>query len=469
MSESLKRTPLYQAHVDAGARLVDFGGWEMPVQYTSMMKEHRQVRESVGLFDVSHMGEVRLRGARALEAARHLVTNRMDIAIGQAQYSPMCNEKGGIVDDLIVYNMADDDVLICVNAANRVKDLAWIQAHNPFDDVAVVDESDDWGQIAVQGRHAPATLQAITDVDLSAVRYYWHASGTVAGVDGCIIARTGYTGEDGFEVFVPEAHTRTVWDALLEAGGDTSGLKGLSETRRVSLVPGVAIMRAVFAALRVDRMVVSDGALREGLLSELVGRLHHQDNRDATVLAMAERFSVDMEQAGRVASTGALLFEAVRRPWAARRSRAGLLLRWAALLHELGLSVSHDAYRRHGSYLIANADLPGLSRNEQERLAEVVQAQRGRLGTERWSDFREEVRREVLVAVLLLRVARILHRSRSSRPLPAWRPKGTVAEDGALTLDLGIPDAWRAEHPLTTADLEAEALLWSELGHGLVV
>jgi len=220
MSKSLKRTPLYQAHVDAGARLVDFGGWEMPVQYTSMMKEHRQVRQSVGLFDVSHMGEVRLRGARALEAARHLVTNRLDIAIGQAQYSPMCNERGGIVDDLIVYNMAADDVLICVNAANRDKDLAWIQAHNPFADVAVVDEHNMWGQIAVQGRHAPATLQALTDTDLSGVRYYWHASGTVAGVAGCIIARTGYTGEDGFEVFVPEAHTRTVWDALLEAGAD---------------------------------------------------------------------------------------------------------------------------------------------------------------------------------------------------------------------------------------------------------
>lgn len=218
MSELL-RTPLYQAHVDAGARMVDFGGWEMPVQYTSMMKEHRQVRSHVGLFDVSHMGEVRLRGPKALEAVRHIVTNRVDITDGQAQYTAMCTEAGGIVDDLIVYRIAEDDVLICVNASNRAKDFAWIAAHNPFpDSVSVTDEGDQWGQIAVQGRHAPATLQALTATDLSGLRYYWHAAATVAGVGGCIVARTGYTGEDGFEVFVPTAHTAKVWAALMDAG-----------------------------------------------------------------------------------------------------------------------------------------------------------------------------------------------------------------------------------------------------------
>lgn len=220
MSE-LRRTPLFSAHVDGGARLVDFGGWEMPVQYTSMMAEHRQVRSAVGLFDVSHMGEVRLRGAQALAAARHLVTNALDIADGQAQYTAMCNERGGIVDDLIVYRMAEDDVLICVNAANRQKDFDWIVAHNPFpESVSVTDEGDEWAQIAVQGPKAVATLAPLTAVDLDTLRYYWHAPGSVAGVSGCIIARTGYTGEDGFEVFVPAAHARTVWDALLEAGAD---------------------------------------------------------------------------------------------------------------------------------------------------------------------------------------------------------------------------------------------------------
>ena len=218
MSELL-RTPLFQAHVDAGARMVDFGGWEMPVQYSSMMKEHRQVRTGVGLFDVSHMGEVRLRGPRALEAIRHIVTNHVDIADGQAQYTAMCTPDGGIVDDLIVYRVAEDDILVCVNASNRDKDFAWIQAHNPHPgEVAVTDEGDAWGQIAVQGRHAPATLQALTAADLSSLPYYWHTSASVAGVAGCIIARTGYTGEDGFEVFVPADQSRAVWDALLEAG-----------------------------------------------------------------------------------------------------------------------------------------------------------------------------------------------------------------------------------------------------------
>ncbi|HCH64394.1 MAG TPA: glycine cleavage system aminomethyltransferase GcvT, partial [Deltaproteobacteria bacterium] len=215
----LRRTPLFQAHVDAGARMVDFGGWEMPVQYTSMMAEHRQVRERVGLFDVSHMGEVRVRGAKALAAVRHLVTNQVDIVDGQAQYTAMCNERGGIIDDLIVYRIAEDDILVCVNAGNREKDFAWMVENNPFKgEVDITDEGDQWGQIAVQGRLAEATLQALTNIPLDTMRYYWHGGGTVAGVDGCLVARTGYTGEDGFEVFVPADVTRTVWDGLLDAG-----------------------------------------------------------------------------------------------------------------------------------------------------------------------------------------------------------------------------------------------------------
>ncbi len=215
----LRQTPLFQAHVDAGARMVDFGGWHMPVQYSSMLAEHRQVRSAVGLFDVSHMGEVRVRGARALEALRYLVTNNLNIVDGQAQYSPMCNERGGIVDDLIVYRVSETDLLVCVNASNRDKDFQWMVANNPFPgEVSFTDEGDAWGQIAVQGRHAPATLQALTSADLSTLKYYWHTAATVAGVEKCIIARTGYTGEDGFEVFVPAHAARRVWDALLDAG-----------------------------------------------------------------------------------------------------------------------------------------------------------------------------------------------------------------------------------------------------------
>ncbi|MDF1800773.1 MAG: Ppx/GppA phosphatase family protein [Planctomycetota bacterium] len=255
-------------------------------------------------------------------------------------------------------------------------------------------------------------------------------------------------------------------DELIASGGNTAGFKELADSRRDRFAAGVAIMLAVFDSLRIESMVVSDGALREGLLSELVGRLNQRDGRDATVLAKAERFSVDMEQAGRVASTAALLFEATRKPWGFRRARVGLLLRWAALLHEIGLSVSHDAYRRHGNYLIANADLPGFSRNEQERLGKVVYCQRGRLRPELFEGFRKDLREELVAAVLLLRVARIMHRSRSSRPLPAWGP--VASRDGEqLGIALGIPEDWRRAHRLVVADLELERGQWAALGHVL--
>jgi len=179
------------------------------------------VEADTGLFDVSHMGEVRVTGPGALRAVRHLVTNDVDIADGQAQYTAMCNESGGIVDDLIVYKISDTNLLICVNAANRAKDHAWMVAHNPCpDDAEITDESDDWAQIAIQGRGAPATLQKLTASDLSAVRGYWFTQGTVAGVEGCIIARTGYTGEDGFEVFLPPDGADLIWPAVMGAGAD---------------------------------------------------------------------------------------------------------------------------------------------------------------------------------------------------------------------------------------------------------
>ncbi len=219
---SLRRTPFFSFHQAAGARLIDFGGWEMPVQYAGIIAEHECVRGGVGLFDVSHMGEVRLRGDRALAAIDHLVTNRCsDLVDGQARYSPMCRPTGGIVDDLIVYRVAEDDVLVCVNAANRAKDLDWMVANNPFPgDVEITAEHDDWAQVAVQGPRAEAVLQALTDLDLSSIQYYWFGQGAVAGVDGCVVARTGYTGEDGFEVFLPTAGADAVWPALVEAGAE---------------------------------------------------------------------------------------------------------------------------------------------------------------------------------------------------------------------------------------------------------
>jgi len=222
VDSALRRTPFYDCHVAAGARLIDFGGWEMPVQYAGIKAEHCGVREAVGLFDVSHMGEVWVRGPRALDAVRHVVSNDVDIAQGQAQYTVICLPDGGIVDDCIVYKRTDTELLICVNAGNRDKDFAHFVAHNPFDEgeARFEDEGDAWAQVAIQGRHAVATLQKLTDLDVDGIGYYWFAEGTVAGVAGCIVARTGYTGEDGFEVFLPNAGAAAMWPAIMEAGAE---------------------------------------------------------------------------------------------------------------------------------------------------------------------------------------------------------------------------------------------------------
>jgi aminomethyltransferase len=222
----LRRTPLYETHVAAGARMVPFAGFEMPVQYVGVSAEHKTVRSAVGLFDVSHMGEVRFRGPGATEALSWLVSHRVDdLPVGQARYAMMCNESGGVVDDVFLYRMADDDILVCVNAANREKDFAWMTSHLPASVAArveVVDEGDDWAQIAVQGPLAEATLQPLTTLSLSEMGARHHAIATVAGVPGCIVARTGYTGEDGFEVFIPVVgapeHAMRVWSGLLASG-----------------------------------------------------------------------------------------------------------------------------------------------------------------------------------------------------------------------------------------------------------
>ncbi|MFO0584296.1 MAG: glycine cleavage system aminomethyltransferase GcvT [Anaeromyxobacter sp.] len=210
------RTPLYDTHVRAGARMVEFAGWDMPVQYAGILEEHEGVRTRVGLFDVSHMGEVIFRGPKALEAVQRLFTNDLSKVVdGQAQYGCLCRDDGGIVDDVIVYRRAADDLLVCVNAANRQKDFDWLASHAGGADVK--NESDDWGQIAVQGPLAAQLLQRITNVNLSAVKTYRFADGEVAGVR-CIVARTGYTGEDGFELFCPSKDAARLWDAVMEAG-----------------------------------------------------------------------------------------------------------------------------------------------------------------------------------------------------------------------------------------------------------
>ncbi len=216
---ALKRTPLFQRHQELGARLVEFGGWEMPVQYTGILDEHRAVRERAGLFDVCHMGEIRVTGANALPFLRRMLTNDPAmLAVGQAQYTLMCRPHGGVVDDLIAYRLGDEEYLLIVNASNTDKDYEWLAEHaGPGANVENI--SDASGLLALQGPEAQAVLQLLTDVDLSAVKYYHATRGEVAGIQG-LISRTGYTGEDGFELMVDADWVGELWDTLLEAGED---------------------------------------------------------------------------------------------------------------------------------------------------------------------------------------------------------------------------------------------------------
>jgi aminomethyltransferase len=210
------RTSLFETHVRAGARVVEFAGWEMPVQYAGILEEHEAVRTRVGLFDVSHMGEVVFRGPRALESLSRLFTNDLGkVADGQAVYGCLCRDDGGILDDVVVYRRDADDLLVCVNAANRIKDFEWLFSRAGGAEVR--NESDEWGQLALQGPLAARLLQRITNVNLSAVKTYRFAGGEVAGVP-CLVARTGYTGEDGFELFCATPESARLWDALVEAG-----------------------------------------------------------------------------------------------------------------------------------------------------------------------------------------------------------------------------------------------------------
>ncbi len=216
MNTALKRTPLYAAHVKAGARMVEFGGWEMPVQYTGIIEEHRRVRSAVGLFDVSHMGEFEIEGPSALAALQKMTTN--DVAaleIGQVQYSLFCYPEGGLVDDLTVYRLAADRYMVTVNASNIDKDWAWVTQH--AGDARLRNISSATGLIAVQGPRAEELVARLADVDVRAIAYYHFARGHVAGVD-TLISRTGYTGEDGFELYVPWNDAERVWTALLDTG-----------------------------------------------------------------------------------------------------------------------------------------------------------------------------------------------------------------------------------------------------------
>jgi aminomethyltransferase len=217
MSE-LKRTPLRDFHAAHGGRLVDFAGWEMPVQYKSILEEHKSVRRAAGLFDVSHMGEVDVKGPEAGKFLNYLVTN--DVAKlfpGRVLYSPMCYANGGVVDDLLVYMRGPEDYFLCINAGNVDKDLAWIREQAAKFKVTIADRSADYALLAVQGPKAAGIVQSLADQPLDGVKYYHFTEGAVAGVK-CIISRTGYTGEDGFELYHAAADAPKLAAAILAAG-----------------------------------------------------------------------------------------------------------------------------------------------------------------------------------------------------------------------------------------------------------
>ena len=224
----LRKTPLNAVHRRLGAKMVNFGGWDMPVEYPAtggLIAEHKAVRSGVGVFDVSHMGDIRIRTGRtpggALAAVQHLSMNDASkLTIGQAHYSAMLYPEGTFVDDVIVHRLGEDDFLLVINAGTREKDINWVRANTKNLDCVVDDLSDAFTQLAIQGPRAQELLQRLTDANLGVIKNYWFTRGTVCGLQNTLIARTGYTGEDGFEIYVPSdvATSESVWKKVIEAG-----------------------------------------------------------------------------------------------------------------------------------------------------------------------------------------------------------------------------------------------------------
>ena len=219
-----RKTALYSTHRQMGAKMVDFNGWEMPVEYPSaggIIVEHNAVRTGVGIFDVSHMGDIRLSGLESLAAVQHISMNDASrLAVGQAQYSALLYPPGTFVDDVIVHRLGQDEYLLVINAGTREKDFSWVRDHTRDFDCEVENLSDDFTQIAIQGPKGVDLLQKLTDADLSAVKFYRVTRGRVCGLKNTLIARTGYTGEDGFEIYIPadENTSAMVWNQVLQAG-----------------------------------------------------------------------------------------------------------------------------------------------------------------------------------------------------------------------------------------------------------
>jgi len=246
----LKKTLLNAKHRALKAKMVDFGGWDMPVEYPcpggGLIAEHVAVRTAVGLFDVSHMGEIQFRGSGSLAAVQHITMNdAAKLKDGQAHYTALLTPQGTFVDDILVHRLGENDYMLVVNAGTKDKDFAWIrQQVGRFPSIHISDYSSYYSQLALQGPHALKTLQKLTKVDLAAIKNYWFTWGTVAGVANVMIARTGYSGEDGFEVYIPadEGITVKTWEALLEAGAEF-GIRpcGLGARNTLRLEAGMSL------------------------------------------------------------------------------------------------------------------------------------------------------------------------------------------------------------------------------------
>ncbi len=218
----IKKTPFYDIHRKLGAKIVEFAGYYMPVQYRSMIEEHKRVRKTVGLFDLSHMGEFHVKGEGARQFVQRAITNDITpLEIGQVLYTCMCYPDGGIVDDFLVYNLGDEYMLV-VNASNIDKDFAHLQSLVKSDDVKLINLSDQTALLAIQGPDSQKVLAKMTDYDLESIPFYWSATAKVAGVE-MIFSRTGYTGEDGFELYFPPEYAKKVWEAAMEASGEFDG------------------------------------------------------------------------------------------------------------------------------------------------------------------------------------------------------------------------------------------------------
>jgi aminomethyltransferase len=218
---AVRKTALNSVHRKLGAKMVDFNGWDMPVEYSGIIAEHMAVRTGVGVFDVSHMGDIRLAGPDALAAVQHISMNdAARLAVGQAQYSALLYPQGTFVDDVIVHRLGEEEYLLVINAGTREKDFNWVRENTRQFKCRVENLSDDFTQIAIQGPKGIDLLQKLTDADLSSVKFYWVTRGTVCGLGNTLIARTGYTGEDGFEIYVPsdEPTSGRVWNEVLVAG-----------------------------------------------------------------------------------------------------------------------------------------------------------------------------------------------------------------------------------------------------------